>query len=167
MLDRCRSADVRWCRSADVWWCRSVDMLTSRLRSASLCAGVANSAKARENSAHKLDISWLLHTCFAFWSWAIKLDHIQRSSKFFFFMVAHSSRTDSTEEGRRKLVSCFFMVAHSGTKQPMSFLYGFFPWKCQKKLDTQMSWIKHPMLFFIWIFPMKMSKKAWYPNVMN
>ena len=80
----------------------------------------------------------------------------------------------------------------SGIKDPMSFLYGFFhekaskkarypnvtneasditivwffPWKCQKKLDTQMSGIKHPMSF-LYGFSMKMSKKARYPNVTN
>ena len=105
----------------------------------------------------------------------------------------------------------------SEIKHPMSVLYGFFPenvtkssipkchelslrchfyldfpWKCQKKLDTQMSQIKHPMsglyeffhenvqkssipkchkLSIRWHFyldvSMEMSKKARYPNVRN
>ena len=70
--------------------------------------------------------------------------------------------------------------------------YRFFPWKCQKKLDTQMSEIKHPMSVlygffhgnvkkssipkcqklsipcqFCMDFSMEMSKKARYPNVTN
>ena len=79
----------------------------------------------------------------------------------------------------------------SGIKHPMTFLSGFFhenikkssipkcqelsirchsyldfPWKCQKKLHTQMSRIKHPMSV-LFGFSMKTSKKARYPNVRN
>ena len=41
-----------------------------------------------------------------------------------------------------------------------------FPWHCQNKLDTQMSWTQHPMSFIYWFFH-ENFKKTRYPNVTN
>ena len=78
---------------------------TSRLRSASLGVGVANSAKPRQIVL----TSSIPHDCCTL---VLHFDHrpsnwitFSGAASSCFFMVTHSSRTDSTEEGRRKLVS--------------------------------------------------------------
>ena len=52
--------------------------------------------------------------------------------------------------------------------QELSIRWNFIwiSWKCQKKLDIQMSEIKHPMSF-LYGFCHENVKKARYPNVMN
>ena len=40
----------------------------------------------------------------------------------------------------------------------VSFVW-IFPWTCQKKLDTQMSQIKHPMSVLYWFFHENVKKK--------
>ena len=47
----------------------------------------------------------------------------------------------------------------SGIKHPISFLHGFFPRKCQEKLDTQMSRMKPPISFLYGFFHGKCQKK--------
>ena len=46
----------------------------------------------------------------------------------------------------------------------MSFLHGFFPGKCQEKLDAQMSGIRHPMSFLYMDSSIENVKKRSVPT---
>ena len=48
----------------------------------------------------------------------------------------------------------------SRIRHPISFVYGFFSWKCEKKLDTQMSRIKHMMSFLSGFFHENVKKSS-------
>ena len=95
-------------------------------------------------------------------------------SGFFYGNVKKSSIPKCQELGIRYHLSMDFPwkrqkkldAQMSRIKHPMTFVYWFFHENVKKKLDTQMSRIKHPMSFLSGFFHENV-KKARYPNVRN
>ena len=120
-----------------------------------------------------------------------------------FFHGSVKKKLDTQISEIKHLISILYKFFHGNVKKtsipkchklsiPCQFYIDFFPWKRPKKLDTQMSQIKHPISVLYWFFhenvqkssipqcqelsirwhfyldfSMEMSKKAPYPNVKN
>ena len=156
---------MRWCRSADVRWCRSADV------DQQMWDDVDQQMCGWYRSA---DV-WWCRSADVWWCRSADVWWYRSVDMLMYYHADEKTRYPNVRN----------WASH------VSFIW-VFPWKRPKKLDTQMSGIKHPMSFFsrffhehvkkssipkcqklsipcqfYMFFSMKTSKKARYPNVRN